>query len=143
MRLSVKIEDSMENCEADVIEAAGGILWRETERGRELALIHRGRYDDWTLPKGKLEEGERWQEAAMREVREETGCDAELESFAGAVSYKVNGVAKVVLFWNMRSSGQCRFQPSEEVIEMIWAPLPEALEKMSHQIEKELLNVIR
>jgi hypothetical protein len=82
-------------------------------------------------------------DVAEGQVREETGCDAELESFAGAVSYKVNGVAKVVLFWNMSSSGQCRFQPSEEVIEMIWAPLPEALEKMSHQIEKELLNDLR
>ena len=139
----MKREDAAENCDADVIEAAGGIVWRETAHGREIALIHRGRYDDWTLPKGKLDDGERWQDAALREVKEETGCDAVLESFAGAVSYTVKGVAKVVLFWNMKSAGPFQFQPSEEVSEMIWAPLPEAIGKLSYQIEKDLLNGLK
>jgi 8-oxo-dGTP diphosphatase len=139
----MKHEDAVENCDADVIEAAGGIVWREAARGREIAVIHRARYDDWTLPKGKLDEGERWQDAALREVKEETGCEAVLESFAGAVSYTVKGVAKVVLFWNMNVAAPCQFQPSEEVDEMIWAPLPEAIGMLSYQIEKDLLNALK
>ena len=105
----MNIEDSTEYFEADVIEAAGGVIWRETGRGRDMALIHRARYDDWTLPKGKLEAGERWQEGALREIKEETGCDVEIVSFAGAVGYTVKGVAKVVLFWNMKAAGECAF----------------------------------
>jgi len=139
----MKVEDAIENCEADVIEAAGGVIWRETERGRDMVLIHRARYDDWTLPKGKLEKGERWQEGALREIKEETGCDVELESFAGAVGYTVNGVAKVVLFWNMMVAGDCAFQASEEVDELIWLSPDEALEKMSYEIEKELVTSVR
>ena len=139
----MNIEDSTENFEADVIEAAGGVIWRETERGRDMALIHRARYDDWTLPKGKLEAGERWQEGALREIKEETGCDVELVNFAGAVGYTVNGVAKVVLFWNMKAAGECAFEPSEEVDKLIWLSSDEALEKMSYEIEKELLTHAR
>jgi 8-oxo-dGTP diphosphatase len=136
----MKNENAVENCDADVIEAAGGILWRETDRGLEMALIHRARYDDWTLPKGKLDEGERWQEAALREIKEETGCDAELVSYAGAAGYKVKGVAKVVLFWNMKAVGECVFEPSEEVDDLLWLSPDEALEKMSYEFEKELLG---
>lgn len=136
----MKSENVIENCEADVIEAAGGVVWRETERGREIALIHRARYGDWTLPKGKLEEGEHWQEGALREIKEETGCDVEIESFAGAVGYTVKGVAKVALFWNMKATGECAFQPSEEVKELLWLPPDQAIEKLEYAGEKRLLQ---
>ena len=55
------------------IAAAGGVLWREGDAGREVAVVHRPRYDDWSLPKGKLDDGEPHLVAALREIREETG----------------------------------------------------------------------
>jgi len=63
---------------SDVILAAGGLVWRNSPRGREIALVHRPKYDDWTLPKGKLDPGESWQDGAVREVEEETGFDVRL-----------------------------------------------------------------
>jgi len=124
---------------ADVIEAAGGLLWRKTPQGRELAVVHRQRYDDWTLPKGKRDPGERWQETALREIEEETGCKADLVSFAGSTAYIVNGVAKIVLFWNMDLVGDCLFTPNEEVDKILLLPNEKAFEILSYDTEKSLL----
>ncbi len=93
-----------------LLTAAGGLLWRTTPKGRELAVIHRARYGDWTLPKGKLQPGEDWQKAALREVKEETGCEAKLVSFAGTVRYPVKGTPKLVLFFNMAPVGESQLQ---------------------------------
>jgi 8-oxo-dGTP diphosphatase len=125
---------------ADVIEAAGGLLWRETPTGNELAIIHRAKYDDWTLPKGKREPDESWQETALREVFEETGCKAKLVSFAGSTAYGVCGSAKVVLFWNMVAVEDFGFSPNDEVDQLIWLPFEKVLEVMSYTAEKSLLK---
>jgi 8-oxo-dGTP pyrophosphatase MutT (NUDIX family) len=126
--------------EADVIEAAGGLLWRDSPRGSELLVVHRARYGDWTLPKGKRQPGERWQEAAVREVREETGCQAQVTGFAGSVSYSVRGVPKVVLFWHMTPIGNSDFHPSEEVAEVHWLTLEKAIERLTYPGERSLLR---
>ena len=126
--------------DSPVIEAAGGILWRQTPRGPEIALIHRGRYDDWTLPKGKREPGETWQQTARREVHEETGLRAEPGDFAGAMGYTVKGRPKVVLYWNMRITGDPAFIPNEEVDHMVWLPVEEAIKKMSYPDEIALVQ---
>lgn len=128
------------NHHAKIIQAAGGLVWRTSPNGREIAVIYRGRYEDWTLPKGKLNPGENWQEAAVREVKEETGCDVKLESFAGEVNYEVKGVPKIVLFWNMASIGECRFEPSEEVNQVVWLTVQKALERLDYAGERELLR---
>ena len=124
----------------NVIQAAGGLLWRDSARGKEIAVIHRSRYGDWTLPKGKLKTGERWHEAALREVGEETGCEVQLGSFAGSVSYTVNDSPKVVLFWDMDLVGECEFQPSEEVRQLMWMSAEEAVEKLDYVGERGLLK---
>src|ERR1051325_4813787 len=85
----------------DLIRAAGALLWQGTPGRRLVALVHRQRYNDWTLPKGKLKKGESWHQAALREVKEETGYDAQILGFAGAVSYEVNGRPKIVRYWHM------------------------------------------
>ena len=78
-------------------------MWRTGPTGTaELAVIHRPKYDDWSLPKGKLKPGEGFREAALREVEEETGCRARLLLFAGITFYFVSRRPKVVLFWHMR-----------------------------------------
>ncbi|MEA2008428.1 MAG: NUDIX hydrolase [Chloroflexota bacterium] len=127
------------NSNTMVITAAGGIVWRETETGKKLAIVHRPKYDDWSLPKGKLKKGESWQEAAMREVLEETGCETELDSFAGSISYIVRETPKVILFWNMKATNITEYTANEEVDKVIWLTREEALEKLDYQTEKTLL----
>ncbi len=123
-----------------IIKAAGGLLWRETERGMELAVVHRPRYDDWTLPKGHLDPGEGWEEAAVREVFEETGCRATLGEFAGTVSYLVNNKAKMVLFWHMLLERENTFIPNREVDQLLWLTRGRALEKLDYQAERAILS---
>lgn len=124
----------------DVIEAAGGLLWRQGTQGRQLALIHRQRYHDWSLPKGKRESGESWQETALREVLEETGCQAELLDFIGGTTYTVKGVPKVVLFWSMRAAEDCELQENPEVDALQWADPGQALEILSYALEREIVR---
>jgi 8-oxo-dGTP diphosphatase len=123
-----------------VICAAGGLVWKPSPRGRRLAVIRRERYGlEWTLPKGKLDPGEDWAEAALREVWEETGCRAKIESFAGCLCYQTEGRPKIVLFWNMTLEKERTFEVSEEVSELRWVSPREAAELLSHADERQLL----
>jgi 8-oxo-dGTP diphosphatase len=123
-----------------VIRAAGGLLWRESERGMELAVVHRPYYDDWVLPKGKLNKGEGWEDAAVREVSEETCCQAKLGDFAGTISYLANGKPKIVLFWHMSLLGEDSFVPNNETDRMHWLTVAEALEQLQYSTERALLS---
>ena len=126
--------------EAAVIEAAGGILWRRDGDRAELAVIHRPRHADWSLPKGKRDPGETWQETALREVHEETGCRAVIESFAGGTAYTVKGRPKVVLFWHMVIAEHHPFAPNDEVDELDWLDVEAALERLDYETERDLLR---
>lgn len=123
-----------------IIRAAGGLLWRDQDGKRVLAIIHRPRRKDWSLPKGKLEDGERWEEAALREVREETGCEARLTSFAGVTHYFRKDTPKVVLFWNMELVAEGPLQFPEEVDRVAWLSPAEALRKLDYETERDLLH---
>jgi ADP-ribose pyrophosphatase len=119
----------------EIIRAAGGILWK----GNNICLIHRIKYDDWTLPKGKLKSNERWEEAAIREVEEETGFKVSLGSFFGSLSYIVDEVPKIVLFWNMSLIGKGDFKPTKEVNQVRWLPIEEAVKVLNYPTERELI----
>jgi len=121
------------------IRAAGGIISRPTPGGREILVIHRARYHDWSLPKGKLQAGESFEEAALREVKEETGIDAVMKGFAGSVSYTVGAIPKQVLFWHMEVEHEGAFKPSEEVLESRWLKIDEALGILTYTAERDLL----
>jgi 8-oxo-(d)GTP phosphatase len=123
-----------------VIFAAGGMVWKETPEGRKVAVIHRSRYDDWSLPKGKLIEKESWEQAAIREVKEETGCDVQITGFAGPVSYQVEGTPKIVLFFAMKAVKEFAFTDSSEVKEVLWLSPEEALRKLDYEAERALLS---
>jgi 8-oxo-dGTP diphosphatase len=117
------------------VEAAGGVVVRD---GR-VALIHRPKYDDWTLPKGKLEPGEDYEEAALREVREETGLHCTLGRELPSTSYEDHkGRSKIVRYWLMEpQSGE--FSPNDEVDELRWLDRDEASALLSHDRDRELL----
>ncbi len=123
-----------------MIFAAGGVVSRQTQQGQEIAVIHRPRYNDWCLPKGKLKDGESWEEAAVREVKEEIGCDVRVIDFIGTTNYKDKGVPKVVFFYNMVVEGECSFQPSEEVDEVLWLSPDEASEKINYAEEQAIID---
>ena len=117
------------------ILAAGGLLWRD---GR-LAVVHRPRHDDWSIPKGKLEGDESPDAAALREVDEEVGCRARITAYAGRVEYEVNEAPKVVFFWHMEPAGEGS-GPSEEVDRVEWLAPEEAVQLLSYEAERELLR---
>lgn len=122
------------------ILAAGGILWRETPKGPKFVVIHRVKHQDWSLPKGKLERGESFEEAALREVREETACTAALDDFLGTTLYTVNGVPKEARFWNMRLLHEAPFTPNREVDQLSWLCPERALGLLSYEQERDLVR---
>jgi 8-oxo-dGTP diphosphatase len=128
-----------EETEQRPIPAAGGVLRRVASGQAEIVLVHRPRYDDWSLPKGKLKAGEAWEAAALREVREETGYRAIITSFAGPITYNVDGRPKIVLFWNMQVEGDTRFRPTKEVDAFEWLAPAAALARLTHAVERQLV----
>ena len=134
---------SSQNYTNEVVEAAGGVLWRETSSGSKIAIIHRKRYDDWSLPKGKREDGERWEETALREVKEETGCRLTLGKFIGSASYVINqdSTPKIVLFWHMYTKNEGKFQPNDEVDRLKWVSPKKALKTLSYEDEREIIRI--
>jgi len=122
----------------DGIRAAGALL----VRGGEVAVVHRPLYDDWSLPKGKLENGEDDAAAAVREVREETGFTAEIAADLGTVTYPVvwhgETVPKTVHFFLMRAA-EGSFTPHEEVDRLVWLAPDDAAEKLTYDREREVL----
>ncbi len=116
------------------VRAAGGVLWRPgTAAARspavEVALVHRPRYDDWSLPKGKLDDDEHPLLGALREVHEETGFTAVAGRTLGVSRYRVpergGWAPKEVRWWALRATGG-RFEPNDEVDELRWLPPEEA-----------------
>ena len=129
------------------IQAAGGVVWRVGEGATggqmEVAVIHRPRYDDWSLPKGKLAPGETHLEGALREVHEETGYRVQPGRSLGEVRYlkKSSGAAreKVVHYWAMRAVGGA-FSPSREVDQMEWMTVDQALNRITRGTDREVLE---
>ncbi|HEY9415122.1 MAG TPA: NUDIX domain-containing protein [Pseudonocardia sp.] len=125
--------------EVDVV-AAGGVLWRPGADGRPvIAVIHRPRYGDWSLPKGKLERGETAPVAAVREIAEETGYTVQLGHQLGEVYYQVPEGRKVVHWWSTRAlSGG--FAPGDEVDELRWLSPEVAHAQLSYSHDQEVLD---
>jgi 8-oxo-dGTP pyrophosphatase MutT (NUDIX family) len=121
--------------EAEVL-AAGGLVLREDH----VAVVHRPRYDDWSFPKGKLDEGEDFQEAALREVWEETGMRCSLGRELGEATYTDHkDRAKLVRYFEMRpESGE--FTPNDEVDELRWIPVADACDLLSYEFDRELVE---
>ena len=123
------------------VRAAGGLVCRTSDDGKvEIVLVHRPEYDDWALPKGKLERDESESDAALREVEEETGLRCRLEREVGVTSYHDSrGHAKTVRYWQMTPIGGV-LAPANEVDDTRWVSLEDAPALLTYSRDVELLE---
>ncbi|SBT53063.1 NUDIX domain-containing protein [Micromonospora auratinigra] len=122
-----------------LIRAAGGVAWRPGPNGVEVCLVHRPRYGDWSLPKGKLDAGEHPMRAAVREVAEEADVRAVPQVRLPTVRYRSEGRPKRVDYWSMRAAVPGGFQPDTEVDEIAWLDVDAAVRRVSYPHDAEVL----
>jgi 8-oxo-dGTP diphosphatase len=126
----------------DLIRAAGGVITRIVSGRLEIATIYREARGDWTFPKGKLEPGETFELAALRETWEETGMWCEIVRFIGTTNYTHRkGKPKIVAYYLMRAAGG-EFQANEEVDELIWLSVDEVRERLTWDRDQELFDMV-
>jgi 8-oxo-dGTP diphosphatase len=122
------------------VKAAGGVV--VDDQGR-VVLVHRPRYDDWTLPKGKLDPGESFQDAALREVAEETGLRCRVVRELPGVRYRDNkGRPKLVRYWLMEVEDDPGFAPNDEVDELRWVEPAEARRLLSYERDRDVVEAL-
>ena len=123
-----------------LIRAAGAVVWRPGPDGDQVLLVHRRKYDDWSLPKGKQEPDEPLPMTAVREVLEESGASITLGRHLAPVRYRVNGSPKQVDYWAAAASSvDAAAVPNHEVDEIVWLPVPEALRQVSYKQDVAVL----
>lgn len=136
-----------ESGEEGSILAAGGLLELEASDGVRVAVVHRARYrdrdgspGDHLLPKGKVEPGETLEQAALREVEEETGCRGRILGPSFSCEYRVGSLPKVVLFFRMRCTEQGLVRDPSEVREVLWLAPREALRRLTYESERAIVG---
>jgi 8-oxo-dGTP diphosphatase len=125
------------------VRAAGGVVWRRRDGDEvEVLLVHRPRYRDWTFPKGKVEDGETDEQAAVREVEEETGLRCELGPELPSTAYTdLKLRPKRVRYWAMEATADG--EAGSEVDEVQWVSIEEAPERLSHRRDREVLRALK
>ncbi|HEX8083903.1 MAG TPA: NUDIX hydrolase [Solirubrobacteraceae bacterium] len=119
------------------VHAAGGVVLRDGK----VCVVHRPRYDDWTLPKGKLDAGESFEDAALREVREETGLRCSLARELEPARYRDDkDRPKVVRYWAMEVVAEEGFAPNEEVDEVRWLAPAAAAQTLTYEHDRRLVE---
>ena len=127
---------------SDEIQAAGGVVMRDGL----IAVVHRPRYDDWSLPKGKLESGESFEDAALREIEEETGIRCRLGPELEPATYTDNkGRSKIVRWYRMEpleEEPEAPFEPNDEVDELRWLDPVAAADLVDYRHDSALLRAL-
>jgi 8-oxo-dGTP diphosphatase len=122
------------------VRAAGGVV---LEGDGRVVLVHRPRYEDWTLPKGKLDGGESFEDAALREVEEETGLRCRLVRELPSVEYQdAKGRPKIVRYWLMEVEADHGFVPGDEVDAIRRLPVAEALQLLTYDRDHDVLLAV-
>jgi len=126
--------------------AAGGVVWRERHGARQVLLVHRPRYDDWSLPKGKLTQHEHVLLAARREIEEETGVQVVLGAPLGVQRYPIrkNGATaeKLVHYWSAAAVTGSDFEPNDEVDKIDWLPVDKARSRLSYPRDVDIVDAL-
>lgn len=125
------------------VRAAGGVVWRRAADGAvSILVVHRPRYDDWSLPKGKCDEGETDAECGLREVEEETGLTCRLGAELPSTRYHDSkGRPKTVRYWAMEPlGGDGEFTPNAEIDEIRWLSAPEAVKLLSYDHDRPIVQ---
>jgi 8-oxo-dGTP diphosphatase len=123
---------------SDRVDAAGGVV----ERDGRVLLVHRPRYDDWSFPKGKLDPGESFEDAALREVEEETGLRCTLGRELPSTRYEAKGRPKLVRYWAMTPQEEPGFEPNDETDDLRWVTRAEALELLTYDRDRDVLAAL-
>lgn len=121
-----------------MVQAAGGVI----VHNGHVAVIHRPRYDDWSLPKGKLDAGESFEEAALREIEEECNLRCELHEELPSDEYNVQNGRKLVRWWRMTVVEDLGFEADDEVDELRWLPPAEAADLVSYDHDRSLISLL-
>jgi 8-oxo-(d)GTP phosphatase len=125
------------------VRAAGGVVRSPVDGRVQTVLVHRPRYDDWSFPKGKLVEGESFEQAALREVLEETGLECRIDAELPPLRYfDQDGRPKVVRYWSMDVLDGTDLRPTDEVEEARWCTLTEARKLLSYDRDREVLDAL-
>jgi 8-oxo-dGTP pyrophosphatase MutT (NUDIX family) len=126
------------------VRAGGGAVWRDGPNGLEVLLVHRPRYDDWSLPKGKAEPGEDDVDTAIREVAEETGLVCTVGGELARIRYfDHNDRPKVVRYWAMTPLDATQpFHPNPEVDEITWVPVADVATRMSYERDRPVIDAL-
>jgi 8-oxo-dGTP pyrophosphatase MutT (NUDIX family) len=127
---------------SETVRAAGGLVVREGANRSEILVVHRPAYDDWSFPKGKLEPGEGEEEAAVREVEEETGLRCRLERELATTSYRdARGRSKTVRYWLMTAEDG-RLAAANEIDDARFVELAEADALLTYERDRDLLGLV-
>ena len=126
-----------------VVRAAGGVVWRAGDHGLEIVIVHRpAPRDDWSLPKGKLDPGERHRDAALREVWEETGLRCALGPRLTEIRYETpKGEDKRVRWWAMTVVSDEGFTPNDEIDDLRWVPLDGIEDELTWPTDRDLVHL--
>jgi 8-oxo-dGTP diphosphatase len=120
------------------LRSAGAVAYRQGRKGTRILLVHRPKYGDWSLPKGHLEDGETYQDAARRELAEEAGVSGELGALVGSIGYRAQRRPKAVRYWLVEAEAR-HFRPNSEVDEVTWLPPDEAVLRSSYQVDRSVI----
>ena len=127
-----------------LVRAAGGLVWRSGTGGVEVVVVHRPAYDDWSFPKGKLDDGESELQAALREVEEEIGVRCSIGRDLGTISYiDGRGRPKIVRYWEMTFADGDELRPANEVDEARWVTLGDAVGLLTYEHDRGMLDRMR
>jgi 8-oxo-dGTP pyrophosphatase MutT (NUDIX family) len=125
---------------SELVRAAGGVAWRQNDAKIEVLLVHRPQYDDWTFPKGKNTPGESDEDAAVREVEEETGLHCRLGAELPSTSYVANGEPKIVRYWIVEPEDPEAARPQHEIDELAWLSPSDAAGRLTYERDLDVLR---